>query len=568
MSQYASFLRISGFDSDKSKILINGFKNGFDIGYRGPVNRVDVAANIPITVGSHEDMWQKIMKEVSLGRTAGPFTKSPYKFFMQSPIGLVPKAGGQTRMIFHLSYDFGPEWHQKSLNFHTPEELCSVKYNDLDFAVKTCLKLCPARWQDLINADKKTIDENQIFFAKSDLRSAFKILPIQPSQRCFLIYKARHPGSQRFYWFVEKTLPFGASVSCAKFQLFSESLKHIIEYVTGNFYQVTNYLDDFLFIERSQERVNWMVRQFLIVCQRIGCPVALDKTEWGDSSMVFLGILLDGGRHCLALPVDKVRKAKNMLKWMLDCKKATIKEIQRLSGTLNFLCKAIVPGRTFTRTMYDKLKLTTSDGKPLKQYHHVSINRTFKEDCQVWSYFLENASRLELCRPFVDIEEKTHAVHLRFATDSSANPELGMGGVFDNHWFSQKWDKRFIQENNPSINYLELYALVTALVMWGDDKRLSNSRVIILNDNKGVKFMVNNMTGKCQHSMKLIRMLALLNLKHNRRVFVEYLPSKSNFLADALSRLDFAKFWRLAPNRTNAYPDHVPELMWPMDKRW
>ena len=78
------------------------------------------------------------MKEVSLGRYAGPFVSIPYKTFMQSPIGLVPKVGNKTRLIFHLSFDFNGKG---SLNSHTPKEWCTVKYNDLDSAVSLCLKL-------------------------------------------------------------------------------------------------------------------------------------------------------------------------------------------------------------------------------------------------------------------------------------------------------------------------------------------------------------------------------------------------------------------------------------------
>ena len=113
-------LHRSGFDKDKSDELVKGFTEGFDIGYRGPVNRADEARNLPINVGSLSDIWDKIMKEVKLGRTAGPFRQVPYKNYIQSPIGLVPKAGGQTRMIFHLSFDFGEEEHKKrSQSSHT-----------------------------------------------------------------------------------------------------------------------------------------------------------------------------------------------------------------------------------------------------------------------------------------------------------------------------------------------------------------------------------------------------------------------------------------------------------------
>ena len=87
-------------------------------------------------------MWNKVMKEVKLGRVAGPYhDKPPFKHFIQSPVGLVPNGEDQTRLIFHLSYDFGDSFEEKSFNFHTPEELYKVKYRDLDHAIQNCLKL-------------------------------------------------------------------------------------------------------------------------------------------------------------------------------------------------------------------------------------------------------------------------------------------------------------------------------------------------------------------------------------------------------------------------------------------
>ena len=145
IDKYEHLLRISKFDIDKSNYLLAGSAKGFDIGYRGPENRKDVAKNIPIIdeVGSETEMWEKLMKEVKLGRHAGPFTKIPFNSYIQSPIGLVPKSGNKTRLTFHLSYNFGSEEEvdNKSLNFHTPDEMCSVKYKDKDYAVKTILNL-------------------------------------------------------------------------------------------------------------------------------------------------------------------------------------------------------------------------------------------------------------------------------------------------------------------------------------------------------------------------------------------------------------------------------------------
>ena len=81
------------------------------------------------------------MKEVKLKRVAGPYSKIPFENFVQSPIGLVPKAGGKTHLIFHLSFNFGNMEHEKSVNYHMPQELCSVWYSDVDHAVCNMLRL-------------------------------------------------------------------------------------------------------------------------------------------------------------------------------------------------------------------------------------------------------------------------------------------------------------------------------------------------------------------------------------------------------------------------------------------
>ena len=92
------------YDKQKTQYSVDGFKNGFDIGYRGPQNRKDISANIPIRqgVGLKLEMWNKVMKEVKLNRYASPFQTIPFENYMQSPIGLVPKAekSDQTHISF------------------------------------------------------------------------------------------------------------------------------------------------------------------------------------------------------------------------------------------------------------------------------------------------------------------------------------------------------------------------------------------------------------------------------------------------------------------------------------
>ena len=102
---------------------MDGFHNGFEIGYQGPQNRQSESNNIPFTpgVGDKTVLWQKIMNEVKAGRYARPFEKIPFKHYIQSPVGLVPKKGNKARLIFHLLYEFKDEKQPKcSVNAGTP----------------------------------------------------------------------------------------------------------------------------------------------------------------------------------------------------------------------------------------------------------------------------------------------------------------------------------------------------------------------------------------------------------------------------------------------------------------
>ena len=78
-----------------------------------------------------------------------------------------------------------------------------------------------------------------------------------------------------------------------------------------------------------------------------------------------------------------------------------------------------------------------------------------------------------ICHPFVDFaKHNAESQILSFTSDASKNSKLGMGAVFNNRWFIKQWPAQFIEKYNPSIEYLELYALVTALLMWRWDRDL------------------------------------------------------------------------------------------------
>ena len=137
-------LKESNYNETETAFLEQGFTRGFNIEYDGPRDRQSVSQNIPFSIGNKTILWNKLMKEVKLGRVVGPFEEVPFDNFIQSPIGLVPKAENQTRLIFHLSYDFKEgegEEQLESVNYFTPKDKCSVHYRDINYAVETYLEL-------------------------------------------------------------------------------------------------------------------------------------------------------------------------------------------------------------------------------------------------------------------------------------------------------------------------------------------------------------------------------------------------------------------------------------------
>ena len=264
----------------------------------------------------------------------------------------------------------------------------------------------------------------------------------------------------------------------------------------------------------------------------------------------------------VSVPVEKIVKAKELVKLVLLKKKVTVHQIQKLCGFLNFLCRAIVPGRAFTRRLY-----ASYAGSKLKPHHHIYIKSENRLDLKIWNVFLEHPS--VFARPFMDFANVLSADQIFFYTDSSGNKNLGMGGICVSSWMYSSWDSQFVATRKPSIQYLELYALTAAIIAW--IHRYQNRRVIVFCDNNSVVNMLNQGTSGCKQCMVLIRIITLHCMVHNVCVFGEHLSTTKNDLADALSRLKLKKFFKLAQRKglyLDPYPTPVPELIWPMKKIW
>ena len=84
--------------------------------------------------------------------------------------------------------------------------------------------------------------------------------------------------SGKIYFFMDKCLPFGASISCSHFQQFSNCVVFLCKNKTGR--STNNYLDDFILGALLEALCNGQVQEFLKICDQIKFPVAPEKTVW------------------------------------------------------------------------------------------------------------------------------------------------------------------------------------------------------------------------------------------------------------------------------------------------
>ena len=152
---------------------------------------------------------------------------------------------------------------------------------------------------------------------------------------------------------------------------------------------------------------------------------------------------------------------------------------------------------------------------------------------------------------------------------SDASGKIGMGAICMNDFMYQMWNEKFITKYRPSIEYLELYAVVAGVLTW--IHRFKNKRIILFCDNESVVNMINLTTTSCKNCMVLIRILVLKGLLENVRIFAKHIAGVKNVLADNLSRnrLDlFHKNCKILKQKFNKKQTDIPEAMWPIEKIW
>lgn len=522
---------LQGYDLDATQCLINGFKFGFRLHFEGELV-TGICKNLKSACQYPDIVTSKLEKELKYGRIAGPFTNLPFKHFKTSPIGLVPKkTPNEFRLIHHLSY---PKSADTSVNAGIPQDYKSVSYSGVNDVILVL--------QNLGRGAR---------MAKTDIESAFRILPIHPDDYHLLGFT----WNGAFYY--DKCLAMGAASSCRTFEIFSTALEWIARNKCKS-RAVIHILDDFLFIAPAYDEAYLALSHFKEICCMVGVPLSQNKTYLPATTMEFMGITLDAESMEARLPIDKVEKIRKLLCSFQLKSSCKLKELLSLIGLLNFACCVVRPGRSFLRRLINlsvgfpdlhyQVKLSQE-----KDSNVVRLNNDAQLDIAVWLQFIEHFNG----RCFFIHDPSIDSDFLELYTDASGS--VGYGACFKTKWFYGSFPGTW---HNLNISFLELYPIVVSVEIWGH--LWKNHSIIFYTDNEALVSILNKKTTKVKYIMFLVRKLVLLCLRLNIDFKSRHIEGKRNSKADALSRLQVDRFRELSPH-SESQPTILPSQLLPQN---
>ncbi len=254
------------------------------------------------------------------------------------------------------------------------------------------------------------------------------------------------------------------------------------------------------------------------LCVEAQIPTAQHKTVGPQTSLVFLGVLLDTMCMMASLPKEKLITYRDHIEVVMKQKKIRMKELQSIIGQLQYATCVVTPGKAFRKRL---INLTIGHTKP---HNFISLKQEAILDLKMWKLFQEKYNG----KSFLNSPSLANANRINLFSDAS---KLGFGATYCSNWIQGKWPTGWEKFN---IAILETNPLLALVYTFG--VKLRNSSIQFFCDNKAVVDIVNKQSSREPVIMALVRPLVLKMLELNIRFHVNHIRGLQNVLLDKISR--------------------------------
>lgn len=238
-------------------------------------------------------------------------------------LGSVKKSGGGFRPITDCRQPLG-----ESINNHMDTTAQSFKFMSVDHV------------QSLIYPD--------CFSCTIDISSAYRSISIYPPHR--VLQGIRWSRNNSSCFLVDTRLCFG--IKCAPFVFHQVSVFLARCMQRRGFSGICYYLDDFLCVGGGFSDCQYTQGVFIHLLHYLGFDVAWHKCSTPSKVTRYLGIDFDSSCMQLRIPPDKLDRLFKELVFFESKSRATLRQLQRLCGTLAYCSKLIRGGENFFPSDY------------------------------------------------------------------------------------------------------------------------------------------------------------------------------------------------------------------------
>ena len=175
------------------------------------------------------------------------------------------------------------------------------------------------------------------FYSIVDIESAWRWIPVSPLTENYKVFAGR---------LAHTTLP--SIIIMWTTDAIVRMMAH------HGFHAVVNYLDDFL-TRSTKEECQWGLVTRINLLHYLGFNASWRKVVSLTQRITFLGIELDSSTMSPRLPEDKFNRLIDLVNTFSLKPSASIRQLQSLTGSLNFACQVVHGGRTFLHHMIDYL---------------------------------------------------------------------------------------------------------------------------------------------------------------------------------------------------------------------
>ena len=418
----------------------------------------------------------------------GPFNLSPISGLCYSPLMTVPKEETRRRVIVDFSFPPG-----RAINDGIP------KATYLKYSAEFCLP----------SVSSMTSRINELgpgcLLYKRDLKGAFRQFCTDPGDYGFM----------GLCWdssiYIDTRLAMGlrsAAFCC-------QSVTEMVAKIAGKDSHVLVYLDDFGGAELASKAAS-SFKHLGYLLKHFGLEEASEKAVAPTTKMDWLGICFDTVEWTMALKPGKLQELLSWLPKLLTRKRVKRALLQKILGSLVWASAVVRAGAVFFNRLLTLLR------KLKRPNHSIYFSQEAKKDVQWW------IQTLEMFKGKVPIPPAVWTPLTSFSTDASL---AGFGMVWGSRALAGLFPLDF---EELDISKKEMLTVVAAVKHWFKD--LANSKVKIYVDNQACVALLNYGITRSPFMASCLREIYFFLAMYNIEIRSEYIPSKSNHLADVCSR--------------------------------